>query len=204
MSQINEEQKDKKEQPLETTQNIKKPKGLDPASNSPLPDWLAGFLAVCIVVVMGMIISQIATTANTYKSQQSANESSSVSVCPDGYDRTSRSVYLAQDFIEGTIDSKYGGIVVVGWLAHADWGRHTADLCMDPACQGPSKPVFLNPRLIGASMFHQAYVQHRTMSNFEAAITIENGEVVGMFPQYFGGNQIWMRKSEHEICIVSN
>ena len=200
MSQINEEQKDKKEQPLETPQNIKKPKGLEPASDSPWPDWLAGFLAVCIVVVMGMIISQIATTATTSKSQQSANES----VCPDGYDRTSRSVYLAQDFIEGTIDSKYGGIVVVGWLAHADWSRHTADLCMDAACQGPSKPVFLNPRLIGASMFHQAYVQHRTMSNFEAAITIENGEVVGMFPQYFGGNQIWMRKSEHEICIVSN
>lgn len=202
MSQINEEQKDKKEQPLETTQNIKKPKGLDPASNSPLPDWLAGFLAVCIVVVMGMIISQIATTANTHKSQQSANES----VCPEGYNLM-RNFYSAQDFIEGTIDSKYGVIAVVGWLAHADWNRRTADLCMDPACQGPSKTVFLNFGTgvvggAGASQYHKVYALHRSISNFPVLISIENGEVTGLFTQYYGDKQLWMRKSEHELCTL--
>ncbi|WP_428062335.1 hypothetical protein [Candidatus Avelusimicrobium fimicolum] len=193
MSEINTEQDNKKEQALETTQKIKKPEGLEPAS-SDLPALLA-VLSVLVVVFFISMIFQNAPTATTSKSQQSAK--ASASACPDGYEFASN-VYSAQDFVEGTIDDDV--YLVVGWLTHADWYRNTADLCMDPACQGPSETVFLNLR--NASLFHETYVQHRTMGNWAAIIIIRNGKVIDLVPQYYAGRQIWMRTGEHGICYL--
>lgn len=194
MSEINTEQDNKKEQALETTQKIKKPEGLEPAS-SDLPALLA-VLSVLVVVFFISMIFQNAPTATTSKSQQSAK--ASASVCPDGYEFVFN-IHSAQDFIEGAIDNKYGTWGVVGWLAHADWYRNTVDLCMDSACQGPSKTLFFR----NTSLFFQMYVEHRTMSNRAALIGIENGEVIHLFTQYEGGRQLWMRTGEHGICYLA-
>lgn len=195
MSEINTEQDNKKEQALETTQKIKKPEGLEPAS-SDLPALLA-VLSVLVVVFFISMIFQNAPTATTSKSQQSAK--ASASVCPDGY-MFGSNIYSAQDFIEGTIDNR-SFYLVVGWLAHADWYRNTADLCMDAACQGPSITLFLNPD--NTSRFHQRYALHRTLSNWAVLIAIRNGEVTNLFTQYDGDKRLWMRKGEHGICALT-
>lgn len=178
MSQINEEQKDKKEQPLETPQNIKKPKGLDPASNSPLPDWLAGFLAVCIVVVMGMIISQIATTATTSKSQQSAK----ASVCPDG--SQPRRAVSVDDF--DPYDSY--DIIIVGQLWVDSWASGRAEMAMTDT--GPSRTVYVRPR--DYQSFLRKYRQYRQNAFVSSLYTpavgmvMKDGQIVDLISTYTG------------------
>lgn len=195
MSEITTEQDNKKEQPLDTTQNKKNRKALEPAS-SDLPALLV-ILAVVLVGFIAMIIRQNVPTATTSKSQQSAK--ASASACPDGY-MFGSNIYSAKDFIKGTIDNG-DNLLVVGWLAHADWYRNTADLCMDAACQGPSITLFLNPD--NPSLFHQKYAQHRTMSNWTVLIAIRNGEVKNLWTQYDGDKRLWTRNGEHGICYLA-
>lgn len=169
MSEINTEQDNKKEQALETTQKIKKPEGLEPAS-SDLPALLA-VLSVLVVVFFISMIFQNAPTATTSKSQQSAK--ASASACPDGYQQ--RRAVSVDDF---NPDDSYD-IIIVGHLWVEKWGIGRSVMAMTSAelYEGPSMTVYINPR--DYKSFLRKY-RDTGRGSYKTGMVMKGGQIVDL------------------------